>query len=148
LALLERYRQAEDAGFQVGRLRALQIDPGSAQAVRHVRKRLLKGLTRGAPRPASEALVEQALMLSLLAGFPDRVARRRKPHAPEVLLVGGTPGSLDPTSVVHEAPLLIAVDAEERQGTRGVRIRLASEIEPEWLLELFPDALEEEDALS
>ncbi|HLT28787.1 MAG TPA: ATP-dependent helicase HrpB [Myxococcaceae bacterium] len=148
LALLERYRQAEAAHFQAGRLRSMQIDVATAQTVSRVKQRLTRGLERKVSRPSTPELVEQALMLGLLAGFPDRVARRRKAHAPEVLLVGGTPGTLEPSSVVHEAPLLIAVDAEERQGTRGVRIRLASEIEAEWLLELFPDALEELDTLT
>ena len=38
------------------------------------------------PAPDTEAAREDALLLAVLAGFPDRVARRRRPHAPEVLL--------------------------------------------------------------
>ncbi|MFY0523763.1 ATP-dependent helicase C-terminal domain-containing protein [Archangium gephyra] len=41
---------------------------------------------------------------------------------------------------------MIAIDAEERPG-RGAIIRIASAVEPEWLLDLYPDALEEVDAL-
>jgi len=147
LALIERYRDAERADFQASRLASLQIDPGSVQAVRRVQKQLARFVGSGGARPPP-ALVEQALLLSLLSGFPDRIARRRKPNAPEVLLVGGIPGVLDPASVVHEAELLVALDAEEQQGGRGVRIRLASEIEIEWLLELFPEELEEVDTHS
>src|SRR5262249_26654320 len=45
--------------------------------------------------------------------------------------------------------LLLALDAEQRTGPRGpeVRVRLASAIEEEWLLDLFPDRLTDEDRL-
>jgi ATP-dependent helicase HrpB len=45
--------------------------------------------------------------------------------------------------------LLLALDAEQRTGPRGpeVRVRVASAIEEEWLLDLFPDRLTDEDRL-
>ena len=43
---------------------------------------------------------------------------------------------------MRDAPLLVAVDVEERRG-RGRLVRLASAVEPEWLLDLFPDELRE-----
>ena len=58
-------------------------------------------------------------MLSVLAGYPDRVAKRRKPRAPELLLFGGGTAQLSEISVVQDAELMVAVDAEERPG-RGV----------------------------
>ena len=82
----------------------------------------------------------------MLAGFPDRVAKRR---GEEVLLASGGAAQLAPESAVREADLLVAVDAEERR-TRGrsrVAVRIASAIEPEWLLDLHPDALREETEL-
>ncbi len=145
LALLERYREAERADFQPGRLNALGVDPGAAQAVSRVQRQLRRTVRNRAPSPATHTLREQALMLCVLAGFPDRVARRRKPNAPEVLLMGGIPGVLAETSVVHAPELLVAVDADDRPGGRGVLVRLASQVEPEWLLELNPDALQETD---
>jgi ATP-dependent helicase HrpB len=48
-------------------------------------------------------------------------------------------------SVVQEAEFLVTVDAEERKG--AVVVRLTSQVEPEWLLELFPDAISDVDAL-
>jgi ATP-dependent helicase HrpB len=43
--------------------------------------------------------------------------------------------------VVRDAPVLVAIDAEERgSGARaGTVVRVASRIEPEWLLDLFPE---------
>jgi ATP-dependent helicase HrpB len=66
-----------------------------------------------------------------------------------VVLVGGGSAKLDPASVVRDAPLLVALDAEERKGDRRipgggrseVRVRIASAVTQEQLLDLFPDAL-------
>jgi ATP-dependent helicase HrpB len=49
---------------------------------------------------------------------------------------------MSPASAVREAQLLVAVDVEERRG-QGRLVRLASAIEPEWLLDLFPGELRE-----
>jgi ATP-dependent helicase HrpB len=92
---------------------------------------------------------EQHLLAATLAAFPDRVARRRAPGSDEVVLVGGGAARLDPASVVRDAPLLVALDAEERKGDRRapgggrseVRVRVASAVTQEMLLDLFPDAL-------
>src|SRR5258705_10190355 len=96
------------------------------------------------PRKGSR---DEAIQIAVLAGFPDRVARRR---GAEVLLASGGAAQLSPDSAVREADLLVAVDAEERRGAGRSRVlvRLASAIEPEWLLDLHPDALREETQLA
>jgi ATP-dependent helicase HrpB len=94
--------------------------------------------------------------MATLAAYPDRVARRRAPGSDEIVLAGGGSARLDPASVVREAPLLVAVDAEERRGDRRfpgaraaeARVRIASAVTQEMLLDLFPDALRYEEALS
>jgi ATP-dependent helicase HrpB len=94
------------------------------------------------------------LLLATLAAYPDRVARRRATGSDEVVLAGGGSARLDPACVVREAELLVAVDAGERRGDRRgagrgeVRVRIASAVTAEMLLELFPDALRYEEALS
>ncbi len=102
------------------------------------------------PTPTSTA-TEQALLLATLAAYPDRVARRRAPRSAEVVLAGGGSARLDEGSVVREAPLLVAVDAEERRvdrrgpqaagGRAPVVLRLASAVTSDMLLDLFPNAL-------
>ncbi len=89
---------------------------------------------------------EDDVLISVLAGFPDRVARRRRPGEPEVLLAGGGSAVLSPSSVVRDAELMVVVDVEERQTgmRRNTVVRAASAIEPEWLLDLFSEALREE----
>ena len=99
--------------------------------------------TANAPRTNAER--ESALLRSVLAGYPDRVAKRRRPRAPELVLAAGGSATLDPASVVHDDELMVAVDAEEKKG--GVVVRLASKVDPEWLLEVAPDELGEVDRL-
>ncbi|NMO21419.1 ATP-dependent helicase HrpB [Pyxidicoccus fallax] len=146
LELLERFRDAERASFASGRLHSLSLEAGAVQSVDRVQKQLRRAVRNQGQRPQRPEDVEQALMLSVLAGYPDRVARRRRPRAPELLLFGGGTVSLSELSVVQDADLMVAVDAEERPG-RGAIVRLASAVEPEWLLDLYPDALEEVDTL-
>ena len=97
----------------------------------------------------SDEARDEALRLAVLTGFPDRVARRRSPGSDEILLAAGGTAQLSSSSSVRAAPLLVAVDAEERgaQGRGRVLVRLASAIEPEWLLDLYADSLREETEL-
>jgi ATP-dependent helicase HrpB len=142
-------------------MRALGLSPGAVQAVERSRRQLAGILGRDRGRGAAgDDASEEALLLATLAAYPDRVARRRTPGSPEVVLAGGGSARLDEASVVREAPVLVAVDADERRdrapgaagtGTgRGgqVVVRVASAATPEMLLELFPDALRWEEELS
>jgi ATP-dependent helicase HrpB len=145
LEQLALFREAERTGFDVGRLRGLGLDASATRGADRVRKQLVRIRSEGKVAPEPDP--ERALLLALLAGYPDRVARRRAGVAnPELLLAGGGTAVLDPASVVQEAPFLVAVDAEERAPSKipgasrsGARVRRASAIEPDWLLELFPD---------
>jgi ATP-dependent helicase HrpB len=82
----------------------------------------------------------ESLLMAILTAFPDRVAKRRQ--ADELLLASGGSARLSPSSVVREE-LLVAVDIEERREQGLPLVRLASAIEPEWLLDLYPDHLKE-----
>ena len=88
---------------------------------------------------------EQALLVAVLAAFPDRVARRRRDN--ELLLASGEAAVLSPSSTVRAAPFLVAVDVEERLECGLPLVRLASAIEREWLLDLFPERISERSAL-
>ena len=86
---------------------------------------------------------DEAILVSVLAGFPDRVARRR---GADLLLASGGAAQLSTESAVRDATLLVAVEAEERRTGKRARVlvRVASAIEPEWLLDLQPQALREQ----
>jgi ATP-dependent helicase HrpB len=91
-------------------------------------------------RPAKQTHHEDdALLMSVLAGFPDRVARRRAGN--QVLLSNGTSAELASEPPPYE--FMIAVDAEDRKDKPLPLIRTTARIEPEWLLDLFPDHIRE-----
>lgn len=129
LELLERYEQGQRGGA-----RQAGLDAGAMSSVDRVTKQLSRILdTNSANAPRTNAERESSLLRSVLAGYPDRVAKRRRPRAPELVFAAGGSATLDPASVVHDDDLMVAVDAEEKKG--GVVVRLASKIEAEWLLE-------------
>jgi ATP-dependent helicase HrpB len=72
---------------------------------------------------------DAAILQSVLAAFPDRVARHRRDG--ELLLSSG--GSARFPNC--RAEFLVAVDIEERREHGLPLVRLAAPIEPEWLLE-------------
>ncbi len=83
----------------------------------------------------------QDLHKAYLLAFPDRVGRRRKSN--EVLLSGGSSAvlavALGNDAGVGKAEFLVALDIEERPEQGLPLIRQASPVEPDWLLDLFPD---------
>jgi ATP-dependent helicase HrpB len=56
-------------------------------------------------------------------------------------LASGGAAQLAPSSTVTRAELLIAVEAEDRRDRQSSLVRLASAIEPEWLIDLFADRI-------
>lgn len=169
LELFDLFKAAARARFAPGPVRALGLNVNAVRHVERARRQLQKLAGGGGGRDEGDAgnnlaaggglsgEREEALLVSVLAGYPDRVARRRT-HAneagdesPELLLAGGGAARLAPESVVRGAQFLVAVDAEERKAAardaraRGAQavVRLASAIEPDWLLDLFADALAE-----
>ena len=82
---------------------------------------------------------DDALLMSVLAGFPDRVARRRAGN--QVLLSTG--GSAEVAGDPPRYEFMVAVDAEDRKDKPLPLIRMTARIEPEWLIELFPDRVRE-----
>jgi ATP-dependent helicase HrpB len=108
-------------------------EPRTEQIVRQVRRIV---------RPPEQTRHdEDALLISALAAFPDRVARRRA--GGDLQLAAGGAAQLAPSSTVRQPELLIAVEAEDRRDGRSPIVRLASAIEPEWLIDLFAGSVTE-----
>jgi ATP-dependent helicase HrpB len=144
---LDLFEEAAASNFAASRLRAMNLDVGAVMAVNRVRRQLLGMRGRGVER-GIENQGDEALLISILAGYPDRVARRRslKSDSRELLLSGGGAARLSPSSVVGQSEFLVAIDAEERRDSNQARsrvVRIASRIEPEWLIDLFAGQLRE-----
>lgn len=138
LARLELLERWQASGFDAGVARSEEIDRGTGRRVWQTAQRLA-GLLKRVGRSVESEADEAELGLSVLTGFPDRVAKRRRSGSPEVVFARGGAATIAPTSVVQEAAFLVAVDAAQAKGrSGGVSVRLAVAIEPEWLLELFP----------
>jgi ATP-dependent helicase HrpB len=103
--------------------------------------RLVRQVHRIVRPPRQQHHDEDALLISVLAAFPDRVARRRE--ASELQLAAGGPALLAPSSTVTANQFLVAVEAEDRPDQKMPLVRIASGIEPEWLLDLFPERVRE-----
>jgi ATP-dependent helicase HrpB len=153
LALLDLFHEAEGHDFAAHSLRAIGLDPGGVHAAHRASKQLARALksdrgSRGAasPRPESPKEIDDALLHAVLTAFPDRVARRRRPGTRDLALAQGGTAELAEASAVRDAPWMVAVDAELVRGRTLVRI--ASEIEPEWLIDHFEDRIREEADLS
>jgi ATP-dependent helicase HrpB len=146
VALVDLFREAEDSRFSQGAMRAADLDPGTTQAVARAAAQLERASKGAAAAPAD---TDAALRLSLLAGYPDRVARRVRAGGRGLALAEGGSAELAETSVVRDAEWLVALDAEEGRtgagaGARsGALVRLASAIEPDWLIDLFGDEVVE-----
>ena len=151
-ALIDLFREAEEARFSPNVLRATRLDPGAVHAVARASSRLLHAVRRDT-RTVEHA--DAALGIALLSGYPDRVAKRVRPGGRALAIAGGGSAELAESSVVREAEWMVALDAEERGGTHGpVRrgqsprgsgnvVRMASAIEPDWLIDLFADRVVE-----
>ncbi len=75
---------------------------------------------------------DEAVRRSILAGYADRVAKRRESNSLSAVMVGGRGVRLHERSAVREAALFVCVDLEERGGADAL-VRQASAIEREWL---------------
>jgi ATP-dependent helicase HrpB len=101
-------------------------------------------LLRMARPPKQTRHDDEALLIAVLAGFPDRVARRRTGN--QVLLSTGISAEVAGEPPPYE--FMLAIDAEDRQENPLPLIRMTARVEPEWLLDLFPDRIEERSSVA
>jgi ATP-dependent helicase HrpB len=86
---------------------------------------------------------DEALLQSLLMGFPDRVAQRKSGN--QVMLANDT--STEIVGEPHPFPLMLALNAEYRSERPLPQFRLLARVEPEWLLDYRPEHVRQEPAL-
>lgn len=103
----------------------------------------LRHLLRIVKPDRSQASDDDGLLQSLLMGFPDRVAQRKS--GSQIMLANGTSAE-----VVGQPPtysFLLALDAEHRKEKPMPQVRAFARVEPEWLLDHFPEQVRDESEL-
>jgi len=103
----------------------------------------LRHLLRIAKPVRTQSNDDDALLQALLVGFPDRVAQRKT--GSQVMLANGT--SAEIVGQLPSFPYLLALDAEHRTEKALPQVRVFARIEPEWLLDHFPEQVREESVL-
>jgi len=116
--------------------------PGAPRDERFLKQlRQLRGLA--CPPRATHPhrpLDDEALLQAILTGFADRVARLRS--GSQILLSTGSSAEVAGQPPQH--PFFVALDVEDRTENPLPLVRLLARIEPEWLIDLFPDRVREE----
>ncbi|MBL8795912.1 MAG: ATP-dependent helicase HrpB [Planctomycetia bacterium] len=118
--------------FEHERGTAQDLNRQSAGFILRARDQLLRLLRQERIETADTGVsADEALLRSLLAAFPDRLARRREPGGRRGVMVGGRGVQLAPSSAVMEAELFVCVDVDA--GAAETLVRQASAVQRDWL---------------
>jgi ATP-dependent helicase HrpB len=122
--------------------------PGHIERVAREIERVAKEtIDQGRSQKAEgKKISEEAFRRAVLAGYPDRVARRRAPGSDRFLMANGGGARLGRESGVINAEFIVAADvAGATTGSAEATIRIATAIEPEWIADLGLDTRESHD---
>lgn len=115
------------------------VERDLAHSTRRVARDVRDALGKATGEASRDRIDEEAFRRAVLAGYPDRVGRRRAPGSDRVLLASGTGARLGRESGVVDPELLVAVDvrmpsppAASSPATEAV-IHVATGIERDWL---------------
>lgn len=115
---------------------AREIERAARETIDQRKRQEAEGKSHEGETTISEAMFRRAV----LAGYPDRVARRRALGSDRFLMANGSGARLGRESGVINAEFIVAVDvAGDFAGSGEATIRLATAIDPEWIA---PECLE------
>lgn len=105
--------------------------PSIRAASKQVEAKLARQDTSGTTTPD-----DADFLRAVLSGYPDRVAQRRSPDSDRFILATGAGAMLGRESGVRDATYLVALEVQApiRADDPESRIRVASRVEPEWLV--------------
>ena len=142
--LMAAYDYARRNNFDPAACRQAGIHAPAARQVGPVLEHFLRIAQAEGLKVNRAASPGPGLLKCVLIGFSDRVARRPDETSLRCELVHGRGGQLARESVVR-APLLVAAEVREVEasaGTLNTILSLATALDPEWLLELFPSDIQ------
>ena len=142
--LLQAWDIACDARFNAASCAALGIHGAAARQAGQVAQQLRQVVERQGLQNQPCMDRAAALCKSLLAAFSDHLSLRADGGTRRCRMVHGRSAELRRESLV-DAPLLVAIEIEERQlrGEVSVLLGVATAVEPAWLEELFPEDFSE-----
>ena len=130
VAAFEEWERSGQTDFDAG-----TIHIGGARTIQRVRDQILRLLNdtplSGEPKATPSAPADERLMRCLLAGFPDRLARRRDVGSDKGLMVGQRGVRLGPRSLVRTAELFLCIDVDA--AAIDALVHQASAVERAWL---------------
>ena len=133
---------ADRQGYRTDSCRKLGIHADGARQLGKLFHQFLdiargEGLAVDGPPPSDEAVAK-----CVLAAFADQVARRRSPGTLLCDIVHGRRGLLAKQSAAQNSLFLVAAeinDIEGRDREAQVQLSMVTQIEKEWLRDLFPE---------
>jgi ATP-dependent helicase HrpB len=130
---VERLQQAfrEKSSSAVNPHAIRQIERAARQIEREVVARRNESLSSSVAQVTADDSLADRLKRSLLAAFPDRLARRRAADSDRGVLVGGRGVRLDRRSLARNAELFLCIEIDS-QGIEAT-VTVASEIKSAWL---------------
>lgn len=149
IILMRAWQYAASNGFDINRCRKIGVHAQAARQVQRVFDAFLSVAERQGLPLSKQPAEDDDLCKCVLTGFSDQVAIRRDSGTLHCQLVHGRKGTLIRESAIKEAPLFVASEIDEVQsGAQSqVLLRLATRIERNWLNELFPDAIQQDEHL-
>jgi ATP-dependent helicase HrpB len=146
LILIRAFSYAERHDFRIEALRPLAIHAEAARQVKRLFEQFLEIARAEGLETDTGAATDEAIARCVLAGFADQVARRRSGGTLACDIVHGRRGQLARSSIAQNSQLLVAAEITEIEGRGGdaqVVLSLATQIEDDWLREMFPNDFEE-----
>lgn len=123
------------------------LNRGALSQAYRVRQELIRYIPKDIKSsPVNPAKAHDQLKKLLLLAYPDRVTVRRPNDPSRGLMVGGRGIRLDNSSTVRTEPIFLSIDLRDpEKGSGGSEsiTSIASSIERDWLLELFPQMIQE-----
>lgn len=130
--LLDRIEALEEHE-RSGRVSFLQgnLNRAAARFILRARDQLRRAIVGRASQPDRKRQSDETILRSLLAAFPDRLARRRQAGSRRGVMIGGRGVRLAPSSGVLDTEFFLCIDVDA--GQKETLVRQASAVEREWL---------------
>lgn len=148
--LMRAYAYAERNQFRVDACRRFAIHADAARQAGKMFRQFLAIAERQGLKIEESPAPDDALARCILAGFSDHVAVRRDAGTFVCDVVHGRRGLLDRDSAAVDSDFFVAAEIDEIEGGHGevrTRLGLATEIEEDWLREMFPQDFSESEEM-